>query len=75
MRIPKCPKTASGKHDWIKEKLSIVSIKEAGGAVLFKDGKPTLTIPPGLVPSYGMVKITPICENCGMIDDRKRGEK
>ena len=52
MKIPKCPKTVSGKHKWKTKNWGV-------------------TEEINMVPIYGTFKITPNCEYCGLIDDRK----
>jgi len=58
MRIPKCSKTVTGKHKWIRERLGM---KVEKYNIITHD----------FVPIFGTLKITPYCEYCGLIDDRK----
>ncbi len=56
MKIPKCPKTVTGKHNWQTEKVGIVKILDWSKNEC----------------EWGVRKITPICLHCGLIDDSKK---
>jgi len=59
MKVPKCPKSVSGKHSWVKERFGVVGAE--------KDSKTGL-----YAPKFGMFKIRPHCRYCKMVDDRKK---
>ena len=60
-KIPKCSQTATGKHKWQTSYFGI--IKKGSGwlrIILWEYGD-----------EYGEVPMTPKCEYCNLIDDRK----
>ena len=60
MKVPKCPKTVSGKHLW-------KDYFDGYGEIVYGEGT-------GL-PVSGVPKLIKKCEACGMIDDRKKSGK
>lgn len=71
MKIPRCSKTITGKHEWLDKKWMVVGMEDKGVGTWYEKGKPIITILPVSLPKFGMVKIQPVCLYCGMVDDRK----
>ena len=68
VRMPKCPKTVSGKHFWITEERRLKEPTDYKTEVKYR----------GLIEETAeteVVKITPYCDYCGLIDDTKKHDR
>jgi hypothetical protein len=66
-KLPKCPKTVSGKHKWgadIKSVPKYEFVKRYDPIFKMETSDLQLT-------GWGKIHIYPVCEYCGLIDDRK----